>query len=1327
MTDSSLQTRNTWLEFENARLRREIERLSPTAGEGAPPRPANAGEPQDTLAHGEVLHTLLGSIPSVLGYWDADLRNRYGNPAYATWFGVEPAQLHGKHLRDLLGEQGFAALQPYIQGALRGEPQAFGYVLPSIGGGTRHVWATFSPDLAPNGQVRGFCVNSTDISALKQAEAKLRENENRLQRVADVTRTATWDWHLPSGKVSHSRWWYEQLGVQEGELEDTVEAFAKLIHPEDGAAVWQRIQDLVQGKTELYVSEHRMITNQGVIWVRDRGGVVERDAQGAPVRLAGRFDDISEYKRAELAMLQSQAELNEAQRISQVGSYVTDIRAGVWSATPALMDIFGIDESFERSVANWGTLMVPGRELETVDYYTKVVQGDGIFDLEYAIIRPKDGAIRWVSALGRFQYDEQRNPTFLKGTIQDITARKEAEQELRQHRDHLAELVQQRTAALERSLAATNLALAEVAQQHEALKKSENLFKATADNASVLLWLADTEKKCYYFNQPWLDFTGRTLEQEQGDGWAEGVHPDDLQRCLETYVTSFDASQPFSMEDRLRRADGEYRWLIDHGTPRYDDVGAFMGYIGSCMDITDRMRVEEAALAASRAKSDFLANMSHQIRTPMNAIIGLSQLLLRTPLQLKQRGDLKKINASATSLLRIINDILDFTKIDSGKLELEHATFDLAEVVNDLGAIVGEAARTKHLEFLIRVALGVPSALLGDSVRLGQVLSNLVGNSIKFTIAGRVLLQVTLAERDADRVRLLFSVSDQGIGIGAEQLAKLFTSFSQADSSVTRRFGGTGLGLVIAKRLVDQMGGNLEVSSQVGSGTEFTFSLWFDTAAEAPSKRPSIAAVSGLRVLVINKSQVALEILMELLTELGTRVDGELDPAAGLEALRQADVSEPYSLVMLDANLAGAMDVEAELSSPPTLVLVTTGSGEDLALEAKRLGARAVLEQPVSQSTLWDLVAELYAPEMAYKRAAQSTADLGLDGLQGIHVLVAEDNEINQQIVEELLALAGVSVTLAPNGKVALDMLRAAPDPLPWSMVFMDIQMPELDGHQATLAIRADRRFDALPVVAMTAHAMQEERDRCRTEGMNDHITKPLDTNELYRCVRRWGRPGEVSQPEPATVKVIEAGPPDSVEVPGLDVARGIAQVGGSASLYSSVLRRFARDHGNDAKRIAEALGMGDVVAAGRLAHTLRGLAGTVGADPLTLTSGALEHACRHAVPPGRRESLLAQLQPQLQTVVSAINSALDAQQHESDAAPELGNLDDYEVLSVELELLLSEGDAGATDLFENNHAHFKVGLGDSFARVDELLRRFEFNLALALLRHARRSRVDPS
>ncbi len=1331
-TSSDLRHRIAELEEENRLLRRQVE----ARGADVEARAA------ECRARNELLQGLLDAIPGPIGYWDTNLHSRFANRAYTTWFNIPPEDLQGAHISQVIGETSFRNNLKYMERVLSGERMEFESAQRNPDGEViRYSLIQYMPDIV-DGAVRGFAVHVSDVTQIKRAEEALRESENRFRLVSEVTQEALWDWDVPSGRVSHNALWYQQLGLDPESTANTVDGFIALIHPDDLPVVSERLGALMRGETPHYLSEHRMRRGDGYIWVRDRGGVVKRDAAGAPIRVVGRFDDITATKRTEEAMLESQRDLEEAQRIARIGFYVTDLSTGIWKSTAAVDEIFGIDETFAKSIPNWGSLMMPGEEQAAVDYYTKVVTGDGVFKREYRVVRPSDGQVRWVSALGQFIYDADHNPLFLKGTIQDIHERKVAEQELLQHRDHLAELVQQQTAELQTSLELTGQALQDLATQNQALRESENRFRTTADNASVLIWLTGPDQQCTYVNKPWLEFTGKTLEQEVSDDWLESVHPEDRTRAVDTFVAAFDARAPFTMEYRMRRADGEYRWLTDRGTPRYADDGEFLGFIGSCMDITDRMRVEEAALAANRAKSDFLANMSHEIRTPMNAIIGLSHLVLKTQLHHKQRDDVKKIHSSATSLLRIINEILDYSKIDAGKMDVEVTPFGLDDVIVNLTAMVGDAARLKQLEFLIHIAPDAPRSLMGDPGRLGQVLVNLLGNAIKFTESGQVSLDVQVVGREAGRSRLAFTVEDEGIGMTEEQIGRLFTSFTQADTSVTRKYGGTGLGLVISRSLVELMGGELHVQSALGKGTRFQFDLWFNETDEPYGKSRAPSPARGDRALVVDDNAQAREILTELLDGLGMRVHAVASGAAAVAAIAAADATNPFRLVFMDWRMPGEDGVEVTrqicqqmaLAHTPAVIMVTAGSTGDVAGAALEAGAFATLEKPVNQSSLWNVVAEAYAGTSGERRGASAqTSELDY-GLQGVNALVVEDNAINQQVITELLSLVGVNVTLAHNGQQALDLLRNAPTPLPWSLVLMDIQMPVMDGHEATVQIRADSRFDALPVVAMTAHAMQEERDRCRAEGMNDHVTKPIDPPTLYHCVQRWSgreQPRAISEARAAVVASTQSPLPGLVDlaISGVDVVVGLSNVVGNAKLYVTLLRQFAANYASIGAEITRDAEQQDWGALERVAHALKGVAGNIGAQRLATLSAVVENGCRRAEPVPARLNAARALGDELWVVLTGINTALTRLPQPSAAPSRTSGAATLPLALLErLDALFIECDAEAGRLFDAESVVLRQQLGAVFDEIAKNVRNFDFDAAhVALATWMSKQQVKPA
>jgi len=709
-----------------------------------------------------------------------------------------------------------------------------------------------------------------------------------------------------------------------------------------------------------------------------------------------------------------------------------------------------------------------------------------------------------------------------------------------------------------------------------------------------------------------------------------------------------------------RNKRGSLFWLDSMIVPYMDEDGLPTKFLSISNDITaakehERQSHEETEKAeiANRAKSDFLANMSHEIRTPMNAIIGMTRLALRKNPDAVQLNYLKKIDHAAQSLLSIINDILDYSKIEAGKMELEQIEFSVDEVLSNLDDIVRERAEQKGIGIVLSRSKETPRYLKGDPLRLGQILINLVNNAIKFTEKGRVVVEVKAEEGTGDTRKLRFLVSDTGIGMSSEQVSNLFKSFNQADTSITRRYGGTGLGLTVTKQLCELMQGMLEVESRPGEGSTFVFTAIFGVASGALPLQGGSRQRDLLKksILIVDDNENARNLLIEMLSSNGLAAKAVSSGEEALAAIKAAsDDGKPFDLVLMDYRMPGIDGIEASrrikaqrtISRVPAVLMVSVFGREEAIGGIVDHELDGFLNKPVNESLLIESIATIFGVKPDYPEHDSWSASGGFPAeLIGRRVLLVEDNGLNRDLASELLSDLGIEVSVALNGREAVDRVAAKPIDL----VLMDIQMPVMDGLTATKLIRADARFSKLPILAMTAHAMSGDRERSLDAGMDDHITKPIDPNRLLAALIRWMPKKSGKGPKPVKAQLKPApildGVPD--HLPPFDIQAALARTDGKPKLLRKLMLGFRDQYADAIFRLREHLAAGRDADAERLTHSLKSSAAMLEARDLAKAASSVELAFRSGKTKDADSAnlalLIAALERDLDPAIAAANS----------------------------------------------------------------------------------------
>ena len=1054
------------------------------------------------------------------------------------------------------------------------------------------------PTRNSSGHVTGYIELALDITQRKLAERQLAANEAFLEQAERIAGVGGWEVDLIGGYLRVTPQMRRIFGLAQ-DASPSMDDFLGFFGAEQRALIERTTRESVLSGRPWDLEMPVRQSESGQLWVRTVGDVVREG--GRSVRLMGILQDVTQRRN-----LEEELRLNNARLQT------------VMENLPCGMSVFNGDLQLVAHNTKFRTLLgfpddlFAGRQVSFEDVIRfNASRGEyGSGDVENQVLeiieRARDPqAHRFERRRPNGTQLEVRGAPMPGGgfvtTYVDVTDRKRAE---------------------------------------EALQASEDLMRVVTDNIPGRVAYWDRDMRCKFVNRGYCEAYGRGRDELLGRT-ADEIFGSERYAQLEPLISAALRGEPQSLERAEKSLAGDDVTMLIHYIPdtQGDEV---RGFFVLALDITEIKEARDVALQASLAKSQFLANMSHEIRTPMNAILGMLTLLKATPLDTRQLDYATKTEGAARSLLGLLNDILDFSKVEAGKMTLDPHPFSLDQLLRDLSVILSANVGAKNVEVLFDVDPAIPAQLLGDDMRLRQVLINLGGNAIKFTDGGEVVVLARLADRKDGEVTLDFSVRDTGIGIAPEHQARIFTGFSQAESSTSRRYGGTGLGLAICQRLVNLMGGELRLDSVPGQGSRFHFQLTFPVLTGTAAAPAAARLIS--RVLIVDDNPVARQVLAEMAQSLGWVADLA---ASGEEALALLGPDKAaqlrYDAMFIDWRMPGMDGWEtsqrirglAGVGSAPVLVMVTAHGRAMLAQRSAH--DRALLDgflvKPVTASMLAEAVAEALGQAPAAPPAGAVMAPA--QPLAGLRVLVVEDNANNQQVARELLAAQGASVDIAVNGLDGVRQVLAAQPP--HDVVLMDVQMPVMDGYAATRVLRQDHGLTRLPIVAMTANAMASDREECLAAGMTDHVGKPFDLGDLVATLLRH------TGGTPATTAPAGAAPAHARD--GVDVQAAIARLGGNEALYRKLFPSFCTDIINLCDQLAARVQTGAHDESPALLHTLKGLAATMGATDLAGLAREAESLLGRGTPEAD-QALATRLQAGVHQAIGTINGQLHPATH---------------------------------------------------------------------------------
>ena len=1257
---------------------------------------------------------------------DADMHITWANAGFTRMSGYTLDEALGKIPGELLANRNAnpEVLQKLARAIAMGEPCRVEVLNRAKDGHDYWADTELQPTRNAAGALVGFMKIATDVTERKQAQDRLVQSEAFLDQASRLAGVGAWKVDLKANTV---HWSKDTRRLHEVD-DDFVPQIDTAIHfyaPEARPVIQAAIELAIQSGTG-WDLELPLITARGrEMWARAVGEAQYEN--GKAVALVGAFQDITERRRQ-----------GEERRLLQASIARINDTIVITSANPVQLPgptIVYVNPAFERltgftaAEALGGTprmLQGPESDRATLDRIGQALsRGESVSEelLNYT----KDGRPYWIEvAITPIQSDTGELTHFV-AVERDITERRQQDE------------------ALRRALAEAERAGTEAQKAREVLMSSIEAL----DDAFVLY---DAQDRLVLCNQRYRDFypeavpamqVGNTFEQIIRHGVGAGNYQAAIGRDEAWVQERLALHQAGNTRMQQRLGNGRVLRVVERKTAA--------GYsVGFRVDITELVQATELAEEAARSKSQFLANMSHEIRTPMNAILGMLKLLQNTELSVTQQDFASKTEGAARSLLGLLNDILDFSKVEAGKMALDPRPFKVDRLLRDLSVILSANVGQKDVEVLFDIDPKVPKDLVGDDMRLQQVLINLGGNAIKFTSRGAVVLRLRLLAQSDRQATVEFAVTDSGIGIAPENQAHIFTGFSQAEASTTRKFGGTGLGLAISRRLVEMMGSELKLQSALGEGSTFYFEVQFDlpSAAVVADAAPAASQLVQ-RTLVVDDNPLARSLLVHMVESLGWQVSAAQSGQEALDMVQQAQAQgQAYQSIFMDwqmADLDGwetTRQIRALATTPgqeeSPVIMMVTAHGREM-LEQRSAHDQTLLNgylvKPVTASMLRDALTDALAAGTAAAAGSNPLAPqavLRAQRLKGIRLLVVEDNTINQMVAKGLLSAEGADVTLADDGKLGMEAIASTRPP--FDVVLMDLQMPVMDGYTATRAIRQQLGLTELPIIAMTANAMASDRTACLVAGMNDHVGKPFELDHLVSVILRYS----ARQPDAdgATADVLVApgpgasprsGPAASIEPGDLDLDGALARMGGNTAMLASVLQSFAKDLPRAPQQLAEhlehSLQTGLMADSTRMLHTLKGLSATVGARHLWALAADLEQRVKTQVAQAQHASLVATLQDAVQATADRIAQALaqlapkvggDGAQDSSSLGASSAGLDKAALLRDlrALAALLGAGDMESLEAFERVRQTYGSVLGAALEALETAMAGLEFELA---------------